>query len=237
MSAVTLVLLPGSLCDARLFAPLIERLPGVDARVVPLQGADTVPALVAALLEGLPRRFALLGFSLGGIVALEIVARASGRVARLALLDTTPRPDPPANHAARRTAVEQAAAIGIGRFVAEGLCPHYFADGAPPDCAALAVAMAEDLGLETMRRQAELNIGRADSRPRLGAIAVPTLVLCGAEDRLCTPETHRAMADAIPGATLAIIAGAGHFTPIEAPDATARAVSAWLAEPAKDIER
>lgn len=237
MCSDPLILLPGSLCDARLFAPLIARLPGVDARVVPLEGADTVPALAAALLGRFPPRFALLGFSLGGIVALEIVAQAPERVARLALVDTTPHPDPPANHAARRAAVEQAAVMGVGRLVAEGLCPRYFADGAPPDCAALAVAMAEDLGLDVMRRQTEFNIGRADSRPRLGAVAVPTLVLCGAEDRLCTPDIHRAMADAIPGATLAIVSDAGHFAPLEAPDATARAVSAWLAKPAKDIER
>ncbi len=231
MPADPLVLLPGSLCDARLFAPLLERLPGVDARVVPLEGADIVPALAAALLEWLPPRFALLGFSLGGIVALEIVAQAPERVARLALLDTTPRPDPPANHAARRAAVEQAAAMGIGRLVAEMLCPLYFADGVPVDCIALAVAMAEDLGLDVMRRQTELNIHRADSRPRLGAIAVPTLVLCGAEDRLCTPDTHRAMAAAIPGATLVIVPGAGHFPLLELPDVTAGAVSGWLTSP------
>ena len=107
-------------------------------------------------------------------------------------------------------------------------CPLYFAKGASAELAALAVAMAEDLGLPTMRRHAELAISRADSRPRLSAIAVPTLVLCGAEDRLCTPDTHRAMAEAIPRAALAIVPGAGHFAPVEAPDATARAVSAWL---------
>ena len=237
MGSDPLVLLPGSFCDARLFAPLIERLPGVDARVVPLDGADTVPELAAALLEGLPSRFAMLGFSLGGMVALEIVARAPERVARLALVDTNPRPDPPANQAPRRAAAERAASMGVGPFVAEVLCPTYFAQGAPASLAALAVAMAEDLGLDAMRRHVELAIHRADSRPRLGAIAAPTLVLCGAEDRLCTPETHRSMADAIPGATLVVIPGAGHFTPIEAPVATARAVAAWLAGPPQDDAR
>lgn len=234
MRAEPLILLPGSLCDARLFAPLVERLPGIDARVVPLEGADTVPDIAAALLASLPPRFALLGFSLGGFAALEIVARAPERVTRLALIDTNARPDPPHNHAVRRAAVDRAAAVGIGPFVAEALCPRYFAEAAPAGLTALVVAMAESVGLEAMRRQTELAINRADSRPRLGAIAVPTLVLCGAEDRLCPPDLHRAMAEAISGASLVIVPGAGHFAPIEAPDATARAVSAWLTLPAKD---
>ena len=234
MDSEPLVLLPGSLCDARLFAPLVERLPGVDTRVASLEGADTVPELAAALLASLPSRFALLGFSLGGIAALEIVAQAPERVARLALIDTTPRPDPTDNHAVRRAAVERAAALEIGPFVAEALCPSYFAEAAPAGLTALIVAMAESVGLKAMRRQTELAINRADSRPRLGAIAVPTLVLCGAEDRLCPPDLHRAMAETISGASLVVVPGAGHFAPIEAPDATARAVLAWLLSPAED---
>lgn len=125
--------------------------------------------------------------------------------------------------------------MGLGPYVAEVLCPAYFAEGAPADLAALVAAMAESLGIDAMRRQTELAIHRADSRPRLGAIAVPTLVLCGAEDRLCPPDLHGAMADAIPGATLVIVPGAGHFAPVEAPDATARAVSSWLGATTEDI--
>lgn len=76
-------------------------------------------------------------------------------------------------------------------------------------------------------------INRADSRPRLPAIAVPTLVLCGEAERLCPPEVHREMAAAIPGARLAIIANAGHFALIEQPDAVAAEFGRWLAAPAR----
>lgn len=228
-----LVLLPGTLCDERVFAPLLARLPGIEAQVPRLDGAATVPAMAARLLAGLPERFALGGFSLGGIVALELVARAPARVARLALLDTTARPDPPDRRAARRDAVARARTLGLDRYVADDLWPHAVAADARADGAtrALVEAMAARLGVEAFGRHSAMATHRADSRPRLSAIAVPTLVLCGEEDRPCPVEVHREIAEAVPGARLVVVPGAGHFALIERPDAVAAAVAAWLDAP------
>ncbi|HMR29823.1 MAG TPA: alpha/beta hydrolase [Geminicoccaceae bacterium] len=228
---VPLVLLPGTLCDARVFAPLLDRLPPREVLVPPLVGHDTAASMAAVLLTELPPRFALGGFSLGGIVALEMVAQAPERIAGLALFDTTARPDPEANRAVRRNAVARAAQVGTGRYVGQKLLSLYVSADAGhlEKHRALVSAMAADAGLDTFRRQSEMAISRADSRPRLGRIAVPTLVLCGEDDRLCSAEMHREMAVAIPGARLAIVPRAGHFALIEQPDAIAREVSAWLA--------
>lgn len=228
---VPLVLLPGTLCDARVFAPLLDRLPPREVLVPPLVGHDTAAGMAHALLAELPPRFALGGFSLGGIVSLEIVAQAPERVAGLALFDTTARPDPEANWTVRRNAVARAAQVGTGRYVGQKLWSLYVSadTGDVEGHRALVSAMAADAGIETFRRQSEMAIGRADSRPRLGRIAVPTLVLCGEDDRLCSAEVHREVAAAIPGARLAILPRAGHFALIEQPDAVAREVAAWLA--------
>jgi pimeloyl-ACP methyl ester carboxylesterase len=228
---VPLVLLPGTLCDARVFAPLLDRLPPREVLVPPLVGHDTAVGIAGALLAELPPRMALGGFSLGGIVSLEMIAQAPQRIAGLALFDTTARPDLEANWAVRRNAVARAAQLGTGRYIGQKLWSLYVSAsaGEVEEHRALVSAMAADGGLETFRRQSEMAISRADSRPRLRRIAVPTLVLCGEDDRLCSAEMHCEMAAAIPGARLAILPRAGHFALIEQPDAVAREVAAWLA--------
>jgi len=226
-----LVLLHGTMCDARVFAPLLARLPPREVLVPPLVGHETAGAMARALLRDLPERFALGGFSLGGIVALEMIALAPERIAGLALIDTTARPDPEANRAVRRNAVARAAQIGTGRYASQKLWSLYVSGDAADDAAhrALVSAMAADAGVEAFRQQSEIAINRADSRPRLSRIGVPTLVLCGEDDRLCTAEMHRETAAAIPGARLAILPRAGHFALIEQPDAVAAEVTRWLA--------
>jgi len=220
-----LVLLPGTLCDARVFAPVLERLAPREAIVPALIGAETAPAMAERLLGTLPPRFALAGFSLGGIVALEMIAQAPERITRLALIDTTARPDPEANWTVRRNAVARAAQIGVDRYVTQKLWSLYVSGDAAADqrLRDLVGAMSAAVGLDAIRR--------ADSRPRLPAIAVPVLVLCGAEERLCPVELHREMAERIAGADLAVIAAAGHFALIEQPDVVAAHVARWLAAP------
>jgi pimeloyl-ACP methyl ester carboxylesterase/predicted ester cyclase len=222
-----LLLLPGTVCDRRLFAPLIGRLNVPVTVVAEMSGADSTPALAARILRDAPERFSLLGFSLGGIVALEIIAQAPERVARLALVDTNARPL--ADPAGRRADVVTARAQGMAGYITGpwerlvGQAHHN--DGA---LKALIVAMAEDEGVAVLAQQADIAINRADSRPRLSAIAVPTLILAGEEDQVCSLEAHAEMAEGIAGARFFTIPKAGHFAPLENPAAVARHVRAWL---------
>ncbi|MET0429678.1 MAG: alpha/beta fold hydrolase [Microvirga sp.] len=236
--SLPLLLLPGTLCDARVFAPVVARLRDADGRiggaviVGDMTGADSTPALAAKLLAEAPPRFALAGFSLGGIVGLEMIAQAPERIERIALLATNARPDPAANAAPRRDAVERARRHGVATFIDDSW-PKPVAPCNATDAAlrALIVAMAETGGPAVLASQSEVAIHRADSRPRLAAITVPALVLCGEDDVVCRPDAHREMAGLIPGATLAILPGAGHFVTLEAPDAVAAHLRAWLAVP------
>jgi pimeloyl-ACP methyl ester carboxylesterase len=88
--------------------------------------------------------------------------------------------------------------------------------------------MADETGAEGFIRQQQANIGRADSRPGLGAIACPTLVLVGDGDQLTPPELSVEIAGAIPGAHLVVVAGSGHLTPLDQPEEVTKALVEWL---------
>lgn len=231
-SALPLLLLPGTACDARLFAPLLAELDHPDIRVVELTGAQTTPDMARRILAEAPPRFGLLGMSLGGIVALEMVAQAPSRVVGLALIDTTPLPDPPANAATRHAALAKARRDGMASYIGDSwsrlVSPSHVDDAA---LKALITAMAEDAGPDALAEQTGMAIHRANSRSRLAQIAVPTLILAGVDEAVCPLAVHEEMAGAIPGARYFTIPQAGHFAVLENPAAVARHVRDWLASP------
>lgn len=224
-----LLLLAGTACDARLFEPMTNLLGAPLVIVVEMNGAETTAQMAERVLADAPEHFSLLGFSLGGIVALEMAAQAPERIERLALINTTPRPDPKANAKARRAAAARARQEGMGCYVTDAwsdLVAPTNADNA--DLQALLVDMAERAGADLLSIQSEIAIHRVDSRPRLGHIGVPTLVLAGEDERVCPIEAHQEIADAVPGARFFTIPQAGHFAPLENPAEVARHVRNWL---------
>lgn len=228
---VPLLLLPGTLCDERLWDPLREGLAHPDVRMPLLLGADTPSAMAALLLRDAPPRFSLAGFSLGAIVALEIAAQAPDRIRRLALISGNAHPDPPESAARRHGLLRAVLDEGMGAVVERALWPHYVAASRQGDAAlrALIVAMAERVGADGLRTQNGIAIHRADSRPRLAALTMPVLAIAGAEDAVCPPSRSMEIAASVPDGRAAILDGVGHFVPLEAPQALAAHLSAWLA--------
>lgn len=225
-----LLLLPGLLCDARLWRDQAAALaPLARPVVVDLTQDDRIEAMAARALAAVGGRFALAGLSMGGYVALEIMRRAPERVIRLALLDTSARPDTPEQMRRRRGLISLSRS-GRFRGVTPRLLPQLIhparLDGPLPR---EVMAMAERVGKDAFLRQQEAIMHRPDSRPDLPRIAVPTLVGVGAEDALTPPELAAEMAALIPGARLRHFADAGHLPTMETPDAVTAAMAAWLA--------
>lgn len=226
-----LLLVPGLLCDRALFRAQVDALGGsTEVGVTTAQARhDSIAATVAEILAAAPPRFALAGLSMGGYVALELVRTAPERVTRLALLDTTARPDAPEQTTRRRDLM---ALVAQGRFgeVCGALARSFIAPSRHADEVLLGaiVAMAERVGAEAFLRQQRAIIARRDQRDTLPAIRCPTLVLCGREDTLTPPPLAEEIAAAIPGAELRLLDGSGHLSPMEAPEAVSAALRAWL---------
>ena len=224
-----LLLIPGMMCDARLFAPQIDLLSSHRmVAVAPVDG-DTISGTATRILQTAPPHFAMAGLSMGGIVAMEIMAQAPERVTRLALLDTNPKAEHPDIAARREPQIKAAQNGDLRRVMRDEMKPHYLADG-PRQGAILdlCMAMADALGPDVFVRQSRALQSRTDQQDTLRHINIPTLVLCGAQDALCPIHRHELMADLITDATLTIIPDAGHLPTLEQPDLTNKALLQWL---------
>ena len=228
MTRAPLILVPGLASDEAVWRPVVERLGDVASCVVAeTRLDDTIAAIAVRILASAPDRFSLAGISMGGYIALEIMRQAPERVIRLALFDTSARPDTAEQSAGRRAAMAALDKVPIELLSRHSLSTLVALDA--PDAVKDAVAtMGVRVGRDAYVRQQEANIARIDSRPHLAAIAVPTLVAVGEVDVLTPPALAEELRDGIPGATLHVIPGSGHLPPIEKPDATATLLRDWL---------
>jgi pimeloyl-ACP methyl ester carboxylesterase len=225
-----IVLIPGLNCSARLYA---EQIPAL-WRVGPVTIADhtrddSMAAIASRILAAAPPRFALAGLSMGGYIAFEIMRRAPGRVAKLALMDTGARPET-AEQTARRQAPMTLARAGKLMRVADDSFVFFVHPDRHTDVVLRDVvrAMAEETGVQAYLRQQQAIMTRPDSRPGLSAIACPTLVLVGAQDQGTPPELAQEIAGSIPGARLVTVPHCGHLSTIERPQAVTQALVTWM---------
>ena len=232
MSPVPLVLVPGLLCDAALWAPQIAALHEVaQCWVADVTRDDTMEGMVQRVLEEVPfESFALAGLSMGGMVSMALVRAAPQRMQRLALLDTNARPDTPERTRERREFLafaEREHGFGV---IHRLMMPRILHPSRLSDAILVRAieAMADRVGLAGYRNQQTAVMHRPDSRPHLAAIACPTLVLCGREDGLTPLEFHEEIATAIPGAELRVVEHCGHMSTMERPDAVNAALRSWL---------
>ena len=226
-----LVLVPGLLCNERLWRPQIAALADIaDCWIADHVGSDTMGGVAADLIRAAPfETFALAGLSMGGYVALEVVRQAKDRVVRLALLDTSALADTAQQSQKRRDFISLAER---GRFlgVTKALLPSLVHASRLVDAELVEVIkqMARDTGKEAFIRQERAIMSRVDSLPLLRGIECPTLVLCGRQDALTPLERHEEMARAIPGAVLEVIETCGHLSTLEKPLEVSAALRRWL---------
>jgi pimeloyl-ACP methyl ester carboxylesterase len=235
----TLMLLPGLMCDADVWAPQVQALAGRARCVVPAWGlAVSLTAMAAQVLREAPTaRFALAGHSMGGRVALEVLRLAPQRVERLALLDTGYLPIP-AGEAGERERAGRMALLALARTDGMRAMGRQWASGmVHPDQLHTpqfnrVLAMIERSPPAQFAAQIEALLGRPDMTDVLPQVRCPTLVLCGRQDVWSNVAQHEAMVDRIrqgrPDARLLVVEDCGHMCTFEQPEAVSAALGDWL---------
>lgn len=164
-----LILLPGMMCDARLFGPQVDALSQErSVTVLPIHAHDTIEALAADVLAAAPEQFALAGLSMGGIVAMEVVRQAPERVKALALMDTNPLAETQTIKDRRAPQIKAVQSGHLTQVMQNELMPNYVTDG--PNRAAvldLCLEMALTLGPGVFVRQSMALMSRPDQQDTL----------------------------------------------------------------------
>ncbi|MGC9198926.1 MAG: alpha/beta fold hydrolase [Acidobacteriaceae bacterium] len=225
-----IVCIPGLLFTPRLYAeqlPALWRFGPVTVAQHSLQAS--VEEIAQSILDGAPKRFALIGLSMGGYVSFEILRRAAERVEKLALLDTSARPDSAEQTANRRIQIERARSVPMSE-IADALFPRLVDRSRWEDegLRKLFRQMAEETGAEGFIRQQTAILNRPDSRPGLREIGCPTLVVVGEGDELTPPELAAEIADGVERGRLVKVAACGHTSTLEQPEAVTAALVKWL---------
>ena len=216
--------------DERLYAHQIAALQAThDCQVFVFRDHDSMAGMASQVLSAMPARFTLIGLSLGGYAAFEVIRRALPRLERLALIDTTAVADHPARREGRHKDIATVQQGGIEALIPElparWLLPAHVGN---PALVQLMGDMARSVGARGQFNQQTAMLGRPDSHADLARVRVPTLVMCGRQDPVTPLADHEAMAACVPGSRLAVIEDCGHLSTIEQPQAVTAELQQWL---------
>jgi len=234
------VLIHGHPFDRTMWAGTVAALRGEFRVIAPdLRGYGATPAVarvtmreladdVEALLDALGvERAAVVGLSMGGLIAMELATANPARWTKLGLVATTAEPVDDDERDARHALADRIAAEGMAPQV-DAMLPQLFAPGAPE--AAVAPIEATMRATDPVGAAAALRgrAARPDYRPGLRALRMPAFVCTGTEDPYSTASVTRTILDCVPHATHVSLAGVGHLPNLEAPAAFDAALAGFL---------
>ena len=225
-----LVMIPGMMCDERIFAPQIEELASKrSVHIADISKHDNISDLAADVLSNAPPKFCLVGHSMGGIVAMEICAQDPKRIEKLVLIDTNPLAELEEVKLKREPQISDALSGKLVNVIRDEMKPNYLASSENQDIILnICLEMALSLGPKVFINQSRALQTRADQQSNIQSINIPVLIMCGSEDKLCTVERHEMMHNMISNSELKIINNAGHMPTLEQPSETTEVLKEWL---------
>jgi pimeloyl-ACP methyl ester carboxylesterase len=224
------VLLPGLLCDAVVWADVVPRLRDVANCTIAHSPERSLAAMARRALDIAPPSFALAGHSMGARVAYEMLRQAPERITRLALFDTGYRAATPDERPRRLALLDLARSSGMRAMASEWMRPMVHSERLNDSKLVEAIVeMAARHTPEDLAAQIDALLERPDAEALLRSIRIPTLVACGRNDAWSPLQQHREIARLVARSRLVVFDDCGHMSPMERPDAVAEALLEWLA--------
>ena len=224
------VMIPGMMCDERIFAHQIEEL-GTDTEVyiADISKYSSIQELASDVLENSPPKFFLVGHSMGGIVAMEMCSQEPDRIEKLVIMDSNPKPELEETKLKREPQIRNVISGNLAQVMKEEMKPNYLADSyKQKDILNTCMEMALTLGPEVFVRQSRALQSRDDQQSTLKDLDIPVLIMCGSEDKLCSLEKHELMHNIINDSKLEVVMDAGHMPTLEQPQKTTEVIKSWL---------
>ena len=216
----SIVLIPGMMCTSDVYANQINALEkGFNVIVKEFNEYHNIELGVKKLASNLPRKFHLLGHSMGGIVAMEFVKQYSKRVLSLTLLNTNPYEEKEALKDRRNKTLKELDALDLISLMRSDYISRYF----PNDCKdknnliQKCVDMASKLDKKVFYNQSIALRDRKDQTAILENLDCKTLIICGERDKMCPVSYHSDMNKMIKSSGLIVLEDVGHMPMLECP--------------------
>lgn len=225
-----LLLIPGMLNDASVWQHVLPLLPPTwTVRIADVLTQDSIADMAAdawKLMADLDADQPLIvaGFSMGGYVAIDMLAHDPGRIHAAALLSTSVLPETQESSVTREKTI--AAMQANFPKVVDGIL-KFNTHEAPQAVIDELREMQLKIGSEKAVRQIKALMGRTDHRAKLSTLRLPVALMCGEHDRVTPPELTRHIQACMPHASTTWVP-TGHMLPVQTPAAVSQClVSLW----------
>ena len=218
------------MCDSRLFQPQINEFSKqYMVCATPASTADTIENISFEILRYLPTKFTLIGLSMGGILAMEIIKKVPDRVMKIVLMDTNYKSETAEIKSRRLPQIKLVNEGLLDDVMCQQIKNNYLrTDRKNQEIFDLCLSMANNLGKEIFINQSKALSSRKDYKSTLKNIKVPSLIICGEHDRICPIKVHLEMESLIENSTLEIIPDAAHLPTLEQPAYLNKILGKWL---------
>ncbi|MCI2285426.1 alpha/beta hydrolase [Colwellia sp. MSW7] len=229
MTQLPILFLPGTLCTGAMFSQQIQHLQQFcnDISVVQFTTEHSLSEMankVITATKGNP--CAIVGFSMGGIVAAEVAKTHPQLIAKLALVNSNCHADLPERKAARGAQIQQAKSGKLVDLITDTFLPNYLFEHTKPH-EQLILDMATTLGADCFAAQVRAIEDRPDALSVLKSLTSDIVIIGGRQDKICPAEHQQMMHDNLPKSHLALLDECCHFSPLEQAEHVSNLLTQW----------